>query len=196
MAKYWENLKYHEDAIEKHKITIDEIDFLKKLQKEMNTQDHVGEADPRYWVIRDYECIYGTELSNPDGCVIIFDCEEILRVEYTIFGDNSLINEAKSYFMGNYDCDFSLDDFEDLYDIDDLKEMLEERGYEITVREYEIIPKHSGMFLTQKAAEDHLRLNYYHYDDNATTYAMTAWRSPEAEMLYKILHSVDFDQLN
>lgn len=48
MAKYWEHLKYHPDEVEKHKITQEEIKFLKDLQHEMNTQDNVGQADPRY----------------------------------------------------------------------------------------------------------------------------------------------------
>ena len=83
---------------------------------------------------------------------------------------------------------------EDSYDFDSLIEPLEELGFSVV--QYEIVPKYFGMFLTQKAAEEHLRKNYYHYTDNAATYAMTAWRSQEADMLYKILHSVDFDQLN
>ena len=44
-------LEYHEDTVEKHKITKEEIEFLKELQKEMNTQDTVSQADPRFWVI-------------------------------------------------------------------------------------------------------------------------------------------------
>ena len=59
MAKYWKHLEYHEDTVEKHKITEDEIRFLKELQKEMNTQDSCGQADPRYWVIRDFDKVYG-----------------------------------------------------------------------------------------------------------------------------------------
>jgi len=64
MAKYWEHLKKHPDDIKKHKITETEIQFLKKLQEEMNTQDHVGQADPRYWVIRDYNKVYGNNLTR------------------------------------------------------------------------------------------------------------------------------------
>ena len=32
-------------------MTKEEVDFLLQLQKEMNTQDSLGNADPRYWVI-------------------------------------------------------------------------------------------------------------------------------------------------
>ena len=48
------------------------------------------------------------------------------------------------------------------------------------------------MFLTQKDAEDHLKANYYHYSEDAHTYAMTAWRSNRVEKLINILQSVDF----
>ena len=54
MAKYHKNLKYHKDEIEKHQITKDEIEFLKNLQTELNTQDNVGQADPRFWVINSW----------------------------------------------------------------------------------------------------------------------------------------------
>jgi len=55
MARYWEHLKYHDDNIPKRPITTEEIQFLIELQREMNTQDHVSQADPRYWVIRDFD---------------------------------------------------------------------------------------------------------------------------------------------
>ena len=48
------------------------------------------------------------------------------------------------------------------------------------------------MFLTQKDAENHLIANYYHYSDDAHTYAMTSWRSNRVEKLIDILQSVDF----
>lgn len=198
MAKYWEHLEYHEDTVEKHKITEDEIRFLKELQKEMNTQDNLRQADPRYWVIRDFGKIYGEKLNNPDGFTV-YDPEdgyEICEIEYRIFGSFEMAGEILKKFE-DQEYELSDDDkrtIEDAYDFDSLVEALEE--LDLCVVQYEIVPKYSGMFLTQKAAEEHLRKNYYHYSDDATTYAMTAWRSQEADMLYKILHSVDFEQLN
>jgi hypothetical protein len=194
MAKYWDHLKYHEDTIEKHPITSEEVQFLMELQKEMNTQDTLGQADPRYWVIRDYDKVYGEDLDDPDGYEIFLDGEEILTLEYSI-GDAHVIAKVKEHFLEEHEDDFEESDFDDLLDMDDLEEMLEGRGYDVDVMEYEKIPKYSGMFLTQKAAEEHLRGNYYHYDDEATTYATTAWRNKEADMLYQILHSVDFSKI-
>lgn len=47
--------------------------------------------------------------------------------------------------------------------------------------------------LRQITRED-IKCNDYHYID-PHTYGMTAWRSPQVERLYKILHEVDFKQL-
>lgn len=198
MAKYWEHLEYHEDTVEKHKITEDEIQFLKKLQKEMNTQDNCGQADPRYWVIRDFDKVYGEKLNNPDGFTVYDsdDGNDVCEIEYRIFGSSKMADEILKE-LEEQEYELSDDDKQticDAYDLDSLIEALEELDF--SVMQYEIVPKYSGMFLTQKAAEEHLRANYYHYSGNATTYAMTAWRSKEADRLYKILHSVDFEQLN
>lgn len=199
MAKFWDNLKYHEDTIEKHKITLDEIDFLKNLQKEMNTQDNFGQADPRYWVIRDFEEVCGQDLNNPDGYILYCtdDFKEVCRFQSTVFGE-LCIEKVVDFFTENYSEDFEKKDFETVYDVDSLDELLEEKGYEnsFSIAEYEIYPKYSGFFLTHKAAETHLKENAHHYSANATTYAMTAWRSHEADMLYRILQCVDFELLN
>lgn len=198
MAKYWEHLEYHEDTVEKHKITEDEIRFLKELQKEMNTQDSCGQADPRYWVIRDFDKVYGEKLNNPDGLTVYNsdDGNEVCEIEYRMFGSSKMADEILKE-LEEQEYELSDNDKQticDAYDLDSLIEALEELDF--SVMQYEIVPKYFGMFLTQKAAEEHLRANYYHYSGNATTYAMTAWRSKEADMLYKILHSVDFEQLN
>lgn len=48
-------------TIEKHKLTEEERKFLRELQKELNTQDTIGQADPRFWVIKGTEKIFGME---------------------------------------------------------------------------------------------------------------------------------------
>ena len=76
MAKYWENLKYHEDAVVKEKLSNDDIKFLKELQKELNTEDNVGTANPRYWVIRQPERIYHLDEDAADYYVFIDECDK------------------------------------------------------------------------------------------------------------------------
>lgn len=199
MAKFWENLKRHEDNVEKHKITNEEIQFLKNIQHEMNTQDNVGQADPRYWVIRNYKKVYGKELNNPDG-ISIYDpnsCNTIIQIDYEFFNTDGVIEEIlKELEKDEYELsEDEIDNIKTAYDMESLVERLEEiESYEFHITEYEEIPEDSGMFLTHEAAIDHLERNHYHYAENAHTYAKTAWRSKE-EKLWEILQTVDFDKL-
>lgn len=195
MAKFWD-VTYHEDTTEKHGITKEEIDFLKKLQKEMNTQDHVGQADPRYWTIRDYEKIYGKDMDNPDG-ILVYDqeaCVTVFEMPYRFFSSSEMANEVLSALEKN-DYELSVEDKEQIelsYDFGSLCEALEEMNF--IVSEYEEYPIDKGCFLTHDAAIQHLKSNDYHYGENAHTYALTAWRSKE-EKLWEILQKVDFDKL-
>lgn len=199
MAKFWKNLKRHEDNVEKHKITNEEIQFLKNIQHEMNTQDNVRQADPRYWVIRNYKKVYGKELNNPDG-ISIYDpnsCNTIIQIDYEFFNTDGVIEEIlKELEKDEYELsEDEIDNIKTAYDMESLVESLEEiESYEFHITEYEEIPEDSGMFLTHEAAIDHLERNHYHYAENAHTYAKTAWRSKE-EKLWEILQTVDFDKL-
>lgn len=81
MAKYWENLKYHEDTVVKERISNEDIKFLRELQKEINTEDNGGTANPRYWVIRQPERIYHVDKDDADYFVFI---DEHNRHELTL----------------------------------------------------------------------------------------------------------------
>lgn len=200
MAKFWNNLKYHEDITKKHSITKEEIQFLIELQKEMNTQDHVGQADPRYWVIRDYTKVYGKDLSSADG-ISIYDsnsCRNIVEVEYEFCHVDNVIETILQAFRDEeYDIDDEyIETIKLAYDMDSLVEYLEEiEEYDFCITEYQEVPKDDGMFLTHDAAIKHLKNNEYHYSEHAHTYAKTAWRNEEADMLYQILQKVDWSLL-
>ena len=93
MAYFHENLKYHEDIKVKRAISKDDIDFLKALQKERNTQDHCGTADVRTWVIKDrndtvteeghedYYLLYNSENCNNLDLKDIYDILKSLEFE-------------------------------------------------------------------------------------------------------------------
>lgn len=215
MAIYHKNLKYHKDEIEKNKITKEDIEFLKGLQTELNTQDDLGQSNPRFWVIKGSEKIYnvedadGYELYNEDSCdVLASDIEEVFEyikdnlideineidgIERTITLENDIFSKqiVISWIEDEDEC------IKELSDAEDVADWLEEFGYNYKVITYKIIPKiyENTMFLTQKDAENHLKSNDYHYSDDAHTYAMTAWRSPRVEKLIKLLQSVDFSKL-
>lgn len=214
MAKYHNNLKYHEDKIDKHNITNKELEFLQELQNELNTQDDLCQANPRFWVIKGSEKLYnvdeadGYELYDADCCETIAEnmeeiykyirdeeldeiceCDGIKReISYeppTFFG-TGVIKITETEDKSNYI---------ELESLEDIRVWLNEyTNRNFNVISYKTVDKtyEDTMFLTQKDAEEHLRSNYYHYSDDAHTYAMTAWRSPRVEKLLNILSTVNF----
>lgn len=221
MAKYHEHLKYHEDTVEKKALTKEDLDFLKDLQKELNTQDNLCQADPRYWVIKGTEKVYhvedadGYELVDSGYDVLADTLEEICKY----INENLLeeINEnriSEERFTVEYEDGFGLfgsdkiiikwnspdygfEQTEELESLEEIKDWLSEQGYDdYDVVSYKIVDKiyENTMFLTQIDAENHLRANHYHYSDDAHTYAMTAWRNPRVEKLVKLLQETDWNK--
>lgn len=220
MAKLFE-LKEHEDEFpEKRAITTEEINFLKDLQHRINTQDHIGQADPRYWVIRDYKKHYSKDLNDSDGWEII-DTDEsdetvvdsknlavdtgsgesfleaVIRTTLEKIKDSDMLSEyfdednfdAKLWQDDVVECSYSVKTF-----VENLNEFINELD-RFSIIEYEDIATDTNAFLSHEAAQVFLKNNYYHFGPDAHTYAVTAWRNPDAEKLIKILHEVDFDKL-
>lgn len=212
MAKYWENLKYHEDTVVKEKLSNDDIKFLKELQKELNTEDNVGTASPRYWVIRQPERIYHVDRDAADYYMFVDDDYEELTLEELknyledVYDDNlknvdikdgvltfEYLNEF-SEEIERYTIDFNNLPLESSYSVDKVLELLE---LEVDVVYYKEVDAtvDNCMFLTQIDAENHLRANDYHYHEKARTYCMCGWRSPRFERLINILSKTDFDSM-
>lgn len=212
MAKYWENLKYHEDTVVKEKLSNDDIKFLKELQKELNTEDNVGTASPRYWVIRQPERIYHVDRDEADYYVFLDDdyqeltLEELKNYLEDVYDDNLKSVDIKdgvltfeyldefSEEIEKYTIDFYNSSLESSYSVDKVLELLE---LEVNVVYYKEIDAtvDNCMFLTQIDAENHLRANDYHYREEARTYCMCGWRSPRFERLINILSKTDFDSI-
>ena len=212
MAKYWENLKYHEDTVVKEKLSNDDIKFLKELQKELNTEDNVGTASPRYWVIRQPERIYHVDRDEADYYVFLDDDYQELTVEELknyledVYDDNLKSVDRKDGVLTveyldefseeseKYTIDFYNSSLESSYSVDKVLELLE---LEVNVVYYKEIDAtvDNCMFLTQIDAENHLRANDYHYHEKARTYCMCGWRSPRFERLINILSKTDFDSI-
>ena len=212
MAKYWENLKYHEDTVVKEKLSNDDIKFLKELQKELNTEDNVGTASPRYWVIRQPERIYHVDRDEADYYVFLDDdyqeltLEELKNYLEDVYDDNLKSVDIKdgvltfeyldefSEEIEKYTIDFYNSSLESNYSVDKVLELLE---LEVNVVYYKEIDAtvDNCMFLTQIDAENHLRANDYHYHEKARTYCMCGWRSPRFERLINILSKTDFDSI-
>lgn len=210
MAKYWENLKYHEDAVVKEKLSNDDIKFLKELQKELNTEDNVGIANPRYWVIRQPERIYHLDEDEADYYVFIDECDkyeltlEDLKDKLEFLCDDNLKSvEVKDGVLTFEYFDEWLEEVEeykvdyDNYYTDGKDKILELLESDVSVAYYKEVDAtvDNCMFLTQIDAENHLRANDYHYHEKARTYCMCGWRSPRFERLINILSKTDFDSM-
>lgn len=212
MAKYWEHLKYHEDTVVKEKLSNDDIKFLKELQKELNTEDKVGTASPRYWVIRQPERIYHVDRDEADYYVFLdndyqeLTLEELKNYLEDVYDDNLKSVDIKdgvltfeyldefSEEIEKYTIDFYNSSLESSYSVDKVLELLE---LEVNVVYYKEIDAtvDNCMFLTQIDAENHLRANDYHYHEKARTYCMCGWRNPRLERLINILSKTDFESM-
>lgn len=162
-----------------------EVEFLINLQKELKTQTNDGNASPVFWVIRqkedhitDYDFGEKTRYTHNDG-----DCTEFKTLENL------------RYFL-----DEELDSIEHCETLDEAFDIIladfNDYGY---YSRYETVSiasiKPDTLFITKKEAQKHLEENRHHYNSTAQTYAMTAWRSPEVETLWKVLRTVDFNSL-
>lgn len=166
--------------IVKRELTTEDIDFLKNLQNEMNTQDTVAQASPRFWVVAQEEW-------NPTGEDY---CDEIHYFnEETDFGE---WEDLLKHLIESEDYEEDLNGIENY---DDLPEYIKDEYDEVPVSKVHVIQPNT-FFLTKKEAEEHIRRNHYHYNETVHTYAMTAWRSPEVENLYEILEKIDWEVLN
>lgn len=212
MAKFWKNLKYHKDRVEKEKLTKEDITFLKDLQKELNTEDTVGTASPRFWVIKQPERIYHVDRDEADYYVFVDDDHQELTLEELknyledVYDDNLKSVDIKDgvlsfEYLGEfseeieeYTIDFNNSTLNSRDSVDKVLELLELEVSAIYYKEVDAtVP--NCMFLTQIDAENHLRVNDYHYHEEARTYCMCGWRSPRFEKLISILSKTDFDDI-
>lgn len=175
-------------------LTKEDIEFLKELQNEMKTQDTCHQAAPRFWGIGET-----VERPTADGCG-----DEVKIVDST--------GDCMSYSLDEYveiiDMCIAEEDWDDetiagwegvdKTDMEAVVEFASERlDREVRTVETEkcfCISEQTGCFLTKRAAEKHIELNGYHYQ-NPVPYAMTAWRNPEFERFLKIFEEMDIDKL-
>ncbi|MGL5647767.1 MAG: hypothetical protein ACRDDY_07945 [Clostridium sp.] len=191
-------------------ISDEDFKFLKELQHEMITQDHVGQASPRFWVVKQPEKEYWVE-ENVEG-IFIYDsgsCESLFEGNFESEEFNKwfidYVNEEYSDIEWNEEelnkgyLEFTIYDEEYfIYDVEDLKNFFEDKDY-ISIGYYRTnhVIKENTMFLTLREAREHLESNSHHYNDKVYTYAMTAWRSPQVAKLYEVLEGLELeDELN
>lgn len=170
------------DKPQLRQITREDIEFLAALQDEMNTQPHQCQADPRFWVVMTHEYREAREgIDQVDRVTLLDDNFEELE---SMTPDEAVLAALKAgtkgeEWMGSWQ-------YIERWCRDTGKHAFFETKAERIAE--------NTMFLTLREAKEHIKRNDYHYID-PHTYGMTAWRSPQVEQLYKILHEVDFKQL-
>jgi hypothetical protein len=168
-------------------ISKEDLEFLKDLQNELNTQDNDGTADPLYWGVLEEKEEY-----VPEGCGeprISYD-DGSWTLEEAVESVNEVINEYDKDTQDEWK-DIWKDDAEDVCNF--MRETLKWDFCDVYyVEKVDRISNYSGAFLTKRACKQHIEKNHYHYD-NPRTYAMCAYRNYELERLLKILKTIKLD---
>ena len=152
---------------------------LIELATEMTTQDPRGTRMPHMFQIRDWKKVYDADLNgdthiylNRSYGIEIETAEQL--VDYLT--ENEIeFNESEIRDMWVNDKDFGLPDW------------IEEHAPDLEKYSYSMEHEYTNHLLTAKAAEEHLRLNYYHYHKDADVYLNHAWRNQEMETISTFL---------
>lgn len=184
-------------------ISKEDIAFLKELQHEMLTQDHVSQAAPRFWVVRGTVKEYGFEVGYADEDGLMIDCETFLDDFEGVY-EYLIEHHPKTPYKYDKDSEelsyynHEEDEWMIFNDMEEIRDFLQEQGDdEATVVGCKSVEKNfeNTFFLTNKECKKHIEQNYYHYPADAHSYAMTAWRAPEVEKLWNILDRINWDQV-
>lgn len=186
----------------------EDIDFLKELQHEMLTQNNVGQASPRFWVVRQPNRTYGVDEDYGfDGLVVVNDFEAIAEnlKELSEFLEENNCDLNVEYIEDRWDGTVKInydnedDNFWEFDTMEELVEFMEEELnyksiYTTAYKEEDVIVPNT-FFLTLRECKEHIEANRHHYHKDAYAYAMTAWRSPQVERLFNILENTDWDNI-
>lgn len=170
-------------------MTKEDVEFLKKLQHEMLTQDNACQAAPRFWVVMTTKRIYWVD-EDIDGYEVVIEDESV----------GETVKDVLSYIKEYYEdyCEEFPDKIlacEKCKGTNSLCNILKDDGWNIfrvPYRDIKIIAENT-FFLTLSDCEKHIELNRYHYV-KPHPYCMTAWRSPQVERLFKILENENWDK--
>lgn len=183
-----------------------DLDFLKKLQHELLTQDHICQASPRFWVVRGKVKDYGIdEEYDYDGTELISDCDTIAdniddAIKYIKDNLYQELKEKKICIRKNGYYEFSKNrgnEVETIFDMKDIVSYMNNLGYDLRCVNYRLVEKNfeNTMFLTNKECKAHIKSNYYHYPSDAHSYAMTAWRAPEVSRVWDMLEKINWEEV-
>lgn len=171
----------------------EDIDFLRKLQHELNTQEDELQAAPRFWgIMEDVE--YPSSEDNYDNAYIYSHGDsEVWSHKDAVEWIGDVVDYSYPELQEEWETEVK-----DNYELDEIcewaKDNLEMDLKMVYTLNYEKLSSFTGCFLTKRAAKLHLAQNGYHYN-NGKTYAMTAWRNPEFERVLNILQTMNIDDI-
>ena len=118
-----------------------------------------------------------TQMAEQDNRCTAFPYFYVIKTKesHAVGRDRNDIDETFACAEDYDDIELYNDDWETV-DPEEYKELPEKERTKVYVV-YHYVEK--GMFLTDKDAKDHLRLNHYHYSKDAYTYVKHAWRAPD-----------------
>lgn len=168
-------------------LTENELKDAKALAIRLKTQDNRCTALPICFLLQDVE----EKRAFHQGEFVLFadDCGEEWKGE----DEDDIIRQIFNSRKEDINCE--IDDYDKAEDdlLEEIKEEVEGNCYEMN---HEFVTKR--IFLTEEAANNHLKANRHHYSDKARIYVDHCWRDPEMELVYKILTSfmyADIDQI-
>lgn len=168
-------------------LTENELKDAKALAIRLKTQDNRGTALPICFLLQDVE----ERRAFISGEFVLFwdNCGKEWRGE----NEDDIIRQIFNSRKEDINCE--IDDYDKAEDdlLDEIKDEVEGNCYEMN---HEFVTKR--FFLTEEAANNHLKANRHHYSDKARIYVDHCWRDPEMELVYKILTSfmyADIDQI-
>lgn len=186
-------------------LSSEDLAFLRGLQEELNTQPTLGTADPRFWVIMDYEYVPTDEWVYMDAIDFNGHTLDVADFLDCIYGEVLEHDGGDAAVRWLHEHHIRLDEFghsqvsERSFDFGEVEEIRTEYleahpddSIDFLVRRRFI--SSNSLFLTLREATEHLKANWYHYDKNAHPYCICAFRSPQFERLIKLLRTADFSE--
>lgn len=165
--------------------TIEAIEFLKNLGKELQIHEHNSKTKPKFWVVAENKREYGFGGDYVDGEVI---CSI----------DGEIYESAKEFLemaikCGHIDSSDVAEDYD--YDMYEAVNLFYWKGFYVcNYKNSKSVICSPTLFLTKKECETHIKTNKHQYT-NPHSYAMTASLRPEVARLFKVLKETDWNSI-
>lgn len=176
------------------------LDFLNRLKTRLNDAPPNGNAEPRFWVIRDYEELVGDpayhDVLNPH--IVTPSTGDAVLLERQL-------NDIKSDNFQNIQSDYDYtdttmiqlkEDFDAIQDDDSALEFIQAWMDEDASLEYSFSHPYiveNTLFLSEEEAENYLKHYGYNHSAKAHIYGMTGYRAFEYEKLLNIVKTTEWN---